>query len=379
MRTLNWCTFIAMLFFTFTAMAQDDSFGDDVYSSAKSKKSKPKTENVKPAQTERETPVVIATMPSDRDIDEYNRRYVNTNDYIDEIAADSLEYREGEATQRIVKFHDPSKITIVGADNVNINYDGETYEIDFDEPNNDALSINAYGSRYGYPYYAYSPWADPWYFRGWYNPWYYSWYGGWYDPWWYGSIGYGAWYGSWYYSWYTPWYYGGYYGGNRHSHSHYYEGTHYNRSSDYSTRSSSARDRSSIYNSSGRSYSSRDYGDGSSRSSSARNPEAVRGSNGDYSSGRQNARTRASEGSSYESGQGSRSSSARSGSDSYSVPSGGRSNSGSSGSYNGGGNSRSSGGGGYSSGSSGGGGRSYGGGGGGGSYGGGRSSGGGRR
>ena len=391
MRTLRWYTLIAMLSLAFTVLAQDDSFGDDVYSSFKSKKNEPKPEKVKPAKEEKETPVVTATLSSTRDIDEYNRRYVNNNDYTDERVADTLEYADGEVTQRIVKFHDPSKITIAGADNVNIYYDGETYEIDFNEPNNNAMSINFF-TGYGYPYYAYSPW----FYRGWYSPWD-SWYGGWYDPWWYS--GWYGWYSPWYYSWYSPWYYGGWYGsgwygggwygsgcyggGGRHN---YYA---YDRSSGVTTRSSAARDRSNVYNSSpSRNYSSRDgnYAGSSSRSSSARGGETVRSSSRDYSNSSPqsserttNARTRVSEGSTYQSGQ-TRSSSS-SGSGSYSAPSTSRSSSsssGSSGSYSSGGSrSSSSSGGSYSSGSSGGGSRSSGGGGGGG--GGARSSGGGRR
>ena len=141
MKTKKWYMIFVMIFIASSVTAQDDAFGDDIYYSSKNKKTevqKPKTEPVKKV---RETPVVLeATVSSERDVDEYNRRYINDKEYIDEaIDENDTIYVDGELTQRIVKFHDPSKVIISGTDNVNIYYDGESYELDFDEPSSSGL------------------------------------------------------------------------------------------------------------------------------------------------------------------------------------------------------------------------------------------------
>ncbi|MDR0769173.1 MAG: hypothetical protein LBE71_04645 [Dysgonamonadaceae bacterium] len=212
MKTKTLHMIFVVIFTVSSAMAQDNAFEDDIYFSSKNKK--PAVIQSEPAKKEN-TIVLEATVPAGgRSVDEYNRRYVNDTEYIDEALTDEtdtiIEYADGELTQRIVRFHDPSKVVISGADNVNIYYADGSYALYFDEPSSDGLSININTS------YGYSPWYagwDPWYYGyGRYSPWHYGY--GWYSPWYYGS-------------WYLPYYYGGWYGGYYSGRHHHYGGRHY--------------------------------------------------------------------------------------------------------------------------------------------------------
>jgi len=274
MKAIKNYVLLALMFVTISVTAQNDAFGDDVYFSSKDNKVEPPKKEVVNANTPSSSSsvVVAATVSNDRDVDEYNRRYLSddTSSYVDEPVNDSIANDQnnttddGGVTQRIVKFHDPSKIIIVGADNVNVSYDNNsnTYQLDFDQPASSGLSINlnsGYGWNnpcyYGYPYYG-GGW-NSWYYGGWYSPWYTSWYspwfyGGWNSPWYYGG-----WYGPGYWGWSYP-FYGGWYGGGG-----YYYGS--NKGSYYSngrqsnlvgSRSSSAANYSAARSSYGNSRSS---------------------------------------------------------------------------------------------------------------------------
>jgi hypothetical protein len=404
MKTNRWFLLLVMILITGSATAQGNDFDDDIYSSSKSRKTvqsdataKGQTTAVTTSKPQRQV-TVETVLAGERDVDEYNRRYSDSGEYSDEpVAADGNtagEYADSELTERIVRFHNPEKIIVSGADNLNVAYNGEDYELNFNEPENS--SVNIYVNNYGGGGGLYDPWYAGY---GWYRPYYYS---GWYSPW------YGGWYSPWYYhSWYSPWYggyyggyWGGYYGGGwHHHHRPYYTSNYYNGRRGY-------------YSGGGnRSVNSRVSGDGrrsssvsrgqytTSRSSSGRvsrdNATTVnRGSSGSRegitSSSRSNSgsavngqttsRSRSDNGSSGSSGSRTRvspsqnSGSSSSGRSSSSYDSGGSSSSRSSSSYSSGSSSRSS-----SSYSGGGSSRSSGGGFSGGGGGGGRSSGGGGR
>ncbi len=127
---------------------------------------------------------------SDRDVDEYNRRYTSSyevlgsdstkNDTINfsserGVYPDSIAEEDYKYTKKLSRFDD---------------YDlAEAYWTGFDD------------GRFG--------WHSPWYYSryGWYHPWRYRWYDPWYYAW------YDPWYGPWYaYGWYDPWYASVYYG-----------------------------------------------------------------------------------------------------------------------------------------------------------------------
>jgi len=98
MKTRTFYTLTVMLLFAVSTFAQSRTFEDDIYFSSKTVKAE-KVEPVKitePASTQHTTPVVVATMSSDRDVDEYNRRYF-ADSYIDEAVTDTIvEYIDGE-------------------------------------------------------------------------------------------------------------------------------------------------------------------------------------------------------------------------------------------------------------------------------------------
>lgn len=145
-------------------------------------------------------PSVITHSGSSRDVDEYNRRGLQS--YYQKIGTDSL-------GNDIIEFHVgegyPSDKDTIYAGPVQYDFDDADYEYTRRMSRWDGFYDPwFYGMGYGW----HSPW---WYHRyGWYDPWYYSsmwydpWYYGWYDPWYYGWGG--------YYGWHNPWYYG-YYGG----------------------------------------------------------------------------------------------------------------------------------------------------------------------
>lgn len=201
---------VVMLLVAFSAAAQEEFFDDVYFSSGKSKK-KEKVEEKKviPSRQETSTAVTVprstSSPASDRDVDEYNRRYSSVSvdepyrgddDETAQTADDAAERRsDTEYTERIVRYHSPSKITIAGADQVDLylsdGYYGYGYDTDYSDGNaNVSFNINV-GSPWG--------WGSPWY-NNWYDPWYS------YSPWW----TYSSWYGP---SWGFGWGWGGFYAG----------------------------------------------------------------------------------------------------------------------------------------------------------------------
>jgi len=112
---------------------------------------------------------------SDRDVDEYNRRF---RSQVEEVGDSSKVNEDFKLTKNMARF--------------------DEYQLD-----------SAYWAGYNSGRDTWVGWHSPWYYSrwGWYDPWYDPWFYPWYDPW------YSPWYyTSWRWGWYDPWYYGGYWG-----------------------------------------------------------------------------------------------------------------------------------------------------------------------
>ena len=137
-------------------------------------------------------PAVVTHSGSSRDVDEYNRRGLQS--YYQKIGTDSL-------GNDIIEFHVgegyPSANDTVYAGPVQYKFDDADSDYEY------TRRLSRWDGFYDPWFFSIGyGWHSPWWYHryGWYDPWYYSWY----DPWYYGWGG--------YYSWYDPWYYGGYYG-----------------------------------------------------------------------------------------------------------------------------------------------------------------------
>ena len=207
MKPMKLTSLMVMLLVGFSAAAQEEFF-DDVYFSSSKKDKKEKTEEkvIQPKEDAERTTMTStystskrksAVSDEERDVDEYNRRYTSVdveepydedsdgeilaeyNDDMDNektVASDSKKERRSdtEYTERIIRYHSPSKITIAGADQVDLylsdGYYAYGYDTDYSNGStNVSVNVNI-GNGWGGYY-------DPWY-SGWYG----GWYGGWYDP-----------------------------------------------------------------------------------------------------------------------------------------------------------------------------------------------------
>ena len=198
MKPMKLTSLVMMLLIAFSAAAQEEFF-DDVYFSSKNKKKKEQVEEKKVVQPKQESRTLVATAKSQassdsRDVDEYNRRYTSVeveepyreDDSViyedsDENESSSERRSDTEYTERIIRYHSPSKITIAGADQVDLylsdGYYGYGYDTDY---SNGSANVN-FNINVG------NGWGSPWY-TGWYDPWFYS-----YSPWWtYSSRFYGV-------------------------------------------------------------------------------------------------------------------------------------------------------------------------------------------
>ena len=151
---------VMMLLIAFSAAAQEEFF-DDVYFSSKNKKKKEQVEEKKVVQPKQESRTLVATAKSQassdsRDVDEYNRRYTSVeveepyreDDSViyedsDENESSSERRSDTEYTERIIRYHSPSKITIAGADQVDLylsdGYYGYGYDTDY---SNGSANVN---------------------------------------------------------------------------------------------------------------------------------------------------------------------------------------------------------------------------------------------
>ena len=186
---------ILAVFLPVTMMAQDD-----VYFTPKKVEKKAD----KAAQTKSEVqPAVVTHSGSSRDVDEYNRRGLQS--YYQKIGTDSL-------GNDIIEFHVGE-----GYSSANDTIYAGPVQYDFDDADSDYEYTRRMSRWDGF--------YDPWFYSmgyGWHSPWWYHRYG-WYDPWFYDSFWYDPWYYGGYYGWYSPWYYGGW-GGYYGWHSPWYYG-----------------------------------------------------------------------------------------------------------------------------------------------------------
>ena len=127
---------------------------------------------------------------SNRDVDEYNRRFRSHVEQIGDSSKVDVISFNGEKGVYPDSLHEDFRLTKKMA-----RFD--EYQLD-----------SAYWAGYQTGRDTWWGWHSPWYYSswGWYDPWYSPWYysswsWGWYDPWYYGYAG-----------WYDPWYYRGYWG-----------------------------------------------------------------------------------------------------------------------------------------------------------------------
>ena len=138
MKPMRWITTVMMLLIAFGAAAQEEFF-DDVYFSTPSKSKSEKAEKkevvvLEPEEANASSEEIFEqaewSTDNDRDVDEYNRRYSGDADEAteareasaEEVEADDTDKRRSdmEYSERIVRYHSPSKITIAGADEINL-------------------------------------------------------------------------------------------------------------------------------------------------------------------------------------------------------------------------------------------------------------------
>ena len=177
----------------------------------KNKKKKEQVEEKKVVQPKQKPETLVAAAKSQassdsRDVDEYNRRYTSVEVEEPYREDDSVLYEDSgengssserrsdtEYTERIIRYHSPSKITIAGADQVDLYLSDGYYAYGYDtDYSNGNANVN-FNINIG------NGWGSPWY-TGWYDPWFYS-----YSPWWtYSPRFYGP-------SWGFGWGWGGFY------------------------------------------------------------------------------------------------------------------------------------------------------------------------
>ncbi|HBK28749.1 MAG TPA: hypothetical protein DDZ04_02595, partial [Parabacteroides sp.] len=212
-----------MLIFVLGGTTAKAQYFDDIYYSSKKKAANKEvsdketrlshhedeqSEGVEPTLTSSYTRSGSTYTDYDRSVDEYNRRYSS-----DEEWHDNDNYQDGQKTkvtvkperrsdleysERIVRYHSPSKISIVGADQVDLFVNDGYYSYDYGTDYSDGSANVSVNINMGSPWYSWGGWYDPWFYRPW---------GGYYSSWWYRpySWGWGGWYAGWYDPWYDPW------------------------------------------------------------------------------------------------------------------------------------------------------------------------------
>ena len=147
-------------------VAAQEEFFDDVYFSSKSKKNKvqqveskkveqPKLQSsyqVLPAERSGESQE--ATSVNGRDVDEYNRRYSGVEveePYREDEQTQATPVRrsDNEYTQRIVRYHSPSKVTIAGAAQVDLYLSDGYYGYDYDTDYSDGRANVSFNINVG--------------------------------------------------------------------------------------------------------------------------------------------------------------------------------------------------------------------------------------
>lgn len=186
------CGFLMAI--SLSGVAQD--YDDIYFDSSKDKKKETKKVTVKKTQqlvNQNNTVVDFDGITNERDVDEYNRRYMYN--VVDTLVQDSLPIEnDGDFvyTDRIKRFHNPSVIIETNDPDL-----AEAYYVSTSPEVNIIVGTPSY--YWGTPY--------------WYYPSYYTWYTGWYGP---------DWYTPWYgWGWSFGWTWGPHY---HHHHHHWYPG-----------------------------------------------------------------------------------------------------------------------------------------------------------
>ena len=202
MKPMKLTSIMMMLLLSWGVSAQGQFFDDIYYSSKSEDKEKEVVE--KPVEEVQEEEEIATDMTSDeydltstytrsgasleeeRDVDEYNRRYSDyPEDEWEEVEQDTDPVKtkvsveperrsDLEYSERIIRYHSPSKISIVGADQVDLYVDDGYYAYDYATDYSGGITNVSVNLNFG----------SPWYSWGWYDPWYYPW-GGYYSSWWY--------------------------------------------------------------------------------------------------------------------------------------------------------------------------------------------------
>ena len=252
MKPKKLTSLMVMLLLALNATGQEQFFDDVYYSSNQSKEEASVEKNIKeeeknddldaePTETVLPSSYTRSDIEEERDVDEYNRRYSGYDDeaYAEEeevaqepektqVKVESDRRSDLEYSERIIRYHSPSKISIVGADQVDLYLEDGYYAYDYDTDYSNGTTNVSVNLNFGSPWYSWG-WYDPWF----YNPW------GYYSSWWYRPYywGWGGWYAGYYSPWYDPWWgpswgwgYYGYYGGfYPHYHHYAYAPSYYHR------------------------------------------------------------------------------------------------------------------------------------------------------
>lgn len=171
------------------AVAQD-YYDDDIYYNA-DKARKEQAEKARKAAEERKkaaqplpgSDMYVVNTGNNRDVDEYNRRYV-TREVVDTTMNENGDF---VYTRRIERFYNPDIVAASGNEDLQYNY----YESLADQ---NSTNVNIYVTN-----------PDPWYYSAWAPSWYYSWgYPYYYRSSWWGP----SWSWSWNWGWGPSWSWG---------------------------------------------------------------------------------------------------------------------------------------------------------------------------
>ena len=185
MKPKRLTSMMMMLLFSFGTVAQAQFFDDIYYSADKSKEKQEVESSVEEEQNREEEATEVASdepvpassymrsnsaLEEERDVDEYNRRYSDYPEDTSEYADDGMAYTEDDSepvktkitvepertsdleySERIIRYHSPSKISIVGADQVDLYVDDGYYAYDYDTDYSDGITIESVNLNFGSP------------------------------------------------------------------------------------------------------------------------------------------------------------------------------------------------------------------------------------
>ena len=156
MKPKKLTSLMVMLLLALNATGQEQFFDDVYYSSNQSKEEASVEKNIKeeeknddldaePTETVSPSSYTRSDIEEERDVDEYNRRYSGYDDeaYAEEeevaqepektqVKVESDRRSDLEYSERIIRYHSPSKISIVGADQVDLYLEDGYYAYEVD-------------------------------------------------------------------------------------------------------------------------------------------------------------------------------------------------------------------------------------------------------